>query len=242
MPTNTTLPSHDRFAATRWSLVATASSADDASARRALIELCLRYWYPVYAYVRGCGHDAALAGEIVRAFFEQLVSTRMAGGNRGYGRFRQHLLQMLHQFLASDWRSSADGEPVAEFERMGGEFEGRYQTEVLGGLGPEQAYQRSYALQILNTALDRLRIEAQQAGRLDMFDALMPFLSEEPIPGQLAHLAQRLDLAPLALVISLKRLRQRFRELVQLELAQTVTNAADLEQERAVLAQVLALK
>jgi RNA polymerase sigma-70 factor (ECF subfamily) len=230
--------SYDRFAATRWSLVASAASSDDASARRALIELCLRYWYPVYAYVRGCGHEPATARDMTRAYFEHLIGNRSPGELQGSGRFREHLLIVLHQFLARDWRSAGNA-PVPEFEHADDGLEERYRADAREALGPEQVYQRSYALQVLNSALERLRGEAQQAGRIEMFETLLPFLSEEPVPGQLAHLAARLRVAPLALVMSLKRLRQRFRELAHAELAQTVSSAADLDQERVALAKIL---
>jgi hypothetical protein len=83
--------------------------------------------------------------------------------------------------------------------------------------------------------LNRLRREATQAGREAMFEALEPFLTIDPPPGQYEAISGTLGTRPLALVVALKRLRQRFRELADEELAETVTSADELEAERVAL-------
>lgn len=232
-----------RFAATRWSLVASFGAHDADEARRALIELCLRYWFPVYAYVRGCGHAPDVARDLTRGFFEHLLKQRLESGEvRARGRFRDHLLESLNRFLGADWRSNCDVAPVLEFEQplAWDELEVRYGREAADRLSPEQAYQRGYALEVLGGALRRLRCEAEQAGRGTMFEALEPLLGTEPLPGQMDELARQLGLRPLAAVVALKRLRQRFRELAEAELTETVTCADDLATEREALARALA--
>jgi hypothetical protein len=232
----------DRFAATRWSLVAAAGARDAGTARRALVELCLRYWYPVYAYLRGCGHLPPQAGELTRGFFEQVVQDRLGLPDAPpRGRFREYLLATLNRFLAIERNRAAPGAPVAEFEQphAAHELERRYLEECASGLTPEQTYQRSYALEVLASALQRLRREATDAGRLAMFDALEPWLSVEPAPGECEAMATRLQLRPLAVVVALKRLRQRYRELAEAELSETVASAADLQAEREALARAL---
>ena len=234
--------SGQRFAATRWSLVAAAGVPDAGAARRALVELCHRYWYPVYAYVRGCGHGPEVAQDIARGFFEHLLGVRPALADaQARGRFREYLLDRLHRFLGSDWRQASEGPPVADLAQpmTTAELETRYRRDLAVGMTPEQTYQRSYALEVLASALGRLRREADQAGRLAMFEALQPWLSAEPAPGEIDATARRLEIRPLAAVIALRRLRQRFRELAESELSESVSSAADLEQERQALARAL---
>jgi RNA polymerase sigma-70 factor (ECF subfamily) len=236
--------SNSRFAATRWSLVAAATVQDADAARRALIELCLRYWYPVYAYVRRCGHAPELAQEITRGFFEHLVQQRLSLPElRARGRFREYLLDALNRHLGSDWASAADPRPVAEFEQPQTwiDMEARYKTEPTHGMTPEQAYHRGYALEVLGNAMARLRREATEAGRQAMFEALVPWLGSDPGPGQYELLAAELSLRPMALIIALKRLRQRYRELAEAELGETVSSAPDLQAERELLARALDL-
>ena len=245
LPASASVPpaSGDRFAATRWSLVAAAGALDADAARRALIELCLRYWYPVYGYVRGCGHASTVAQDITRGFFEDLLQQRLSLEEvRHRGRFREFLMAALNRFLNRDWRQAREQSPVAEFEQPlpWSELEARYRNEAATGLTPEQTYQRSYALEVLGSALARLRQEAAQAGRQGMFEAMEPYLSADPAPGQFEELARMLGIRPLAAVVALKRLRQRFRELAESELVQTVASAADLEVEREALARALA--
>lgn len=234
-----------RFAQTRWSLVACVQDGAPGSARQALIELCLRYWFPVYAYVRGCGHSEAVAQDISRGFFEHLVQNeaRALDGSAG-GRFRDFLLDALHRYLGSDWRQARDVAPVPEFEPVArGEWlEARYRAEPDPSLPPERGFQRSYALQVLAAALSRLREEAGRAGREAMFEAMEPYLSREPLPGEFDALARASGLRPLAVVVALKRLRQRFRELADAELEQTVSSADDLRAEREALARALELR
>lgn len=232
----------NRFAATRWSLVAAAMAADPAGARRALVELCLRYWYPVYAYVRGSGHAPGVARVLVRGFFEQLLEQRLSLADvRARGRFRTFLLEALNRFLGGDWRSALKVPPVPEFEQPVAweELEARYGQDAAGGRSPEQVYQRNYALEVLAGALARLRQEAAEAGRGTMFEAMQPLLGNEPLPGQVEAIARELGLRPLAAVVALKRLRQRFRELADAELCETVGNADDLQAEREALARAL---
>jgi len=240
---NPTSGQDKRFAATRWSLVAAASAPDAGAARRALVELCLRYWYPVYAYVRGCGHGADIAHDITRSFFEHLLGGRVTIAEaRARGRFREYLLDRLHRFLGSDWRQGGETAPLPDLvaPMSSAELEARHQRDLAVGLTPEQAYQRSYALEILASTLGRLRREAQDAGHLEMFEALQPWLSSEPAPGEIDAVSRRLNIRPLGAVVALRRLRQRFRELAESELSESVTSAADLQAERESLARALA--
>ncbi len=230
------------FAATRWTLVAAAGAQDPASARRALIELCLRYWFPVYSYVRGCGHTPDVAQDITRSYFEDLLQRKLSVEDmRSRGRFREFILHELTRFLARDWRQVCERAAVPEFDHPHdtGQLETRHQRGATANLSLEQNYQRSYALEVLGGALARLRREADQAGHLAMFEAMEPFLSVDPAPGQFEELARQLKIRPLATVVALKRLRQRFRELADAELAETVASAGDLEAERKVLASAL---
>ena len=237
-----TTPNEGRahFPATRWSLVARASTREAGSAREALRELCGRYWYPVYAYARRSGHAPTAAFALAAAYFEHL-SERELPNRDGAVRFREFLLDALNRFLAEDWRTVAPGETgdgvaaPAPLEVL----EQRYRDENTESRTPEQAFERSFALQILSNALERLRTEAVQAGRAELFAQLEPYLAAEPAPGVYQQLSETLSLRPLALVMAVKRLRERYRELAELELAETVGSAPDLERERAALRAVL---
>jgi RNA polymerase sigma-70 factor (ECF subfamily) len=235
------------FQTTRWSLVAALDHARDTSslhplsaapARQRLLELCLRYWYPVYIYLRRSGHGAEAAQALAAGFFNNLLQRRGTGASRGSdGRFRTYLLAELHRFLAES-ALAGHGDtgivppdpdlPVPPLAQL----EARRQREGDAGGSPELALRRGFALEVIAEAMARIEDEAREAGRLPMFTALQPYLASEPVPGIYADLAQRLDVSPLFLSLALKRLRERFRELVDDELTQTVASATALEEER----------
>ncbi|HEX3124755.1 MAG TPA: hypothetical protein VHQ21_15785 [Rhodanobacteraceae bacterium] len=231
--------SRQHFANTHWSMVMQADTPRDTDARDALIQLCLRFWYPIYAYVRQCGHSPAVANDITHSFLQHLFRHfREQGTTQAQGRFRQYLLARLHEFLSSDWRNTA-AEPVAELTDPPPDLESRNQRDNAAARSPEQAYQQSFALELLARALAGLREEARETGHLDMFDALEPYLAQDPSAAETTDLAQRLNTRPLAVVVAMKRLRQRFRELIDTELADTVASADELLTEQQSLYAVL---
>ncbi len=222
------------FAATRWSLVASAADRAQAS----LAELCVRYWFPIYAYVRRSGHPPEAAQQVTLAFFHHLVTHRLAKvAARGAGRFREYLLAEIDDFLANTW----DGVPVARpAEGLAAPLalalmESRHQQESQATGSATAAFQRGFALEVIARAHHRLRREAVQAGREAMFEGLHQWLASEPMAGEYEALSQQLGIRPLSLVIALKRLRQRFRELADEELVETVASGSDLEAERSAL-------
>jgi len=147
-----------------------------------------------------------------------------------------YLLSRLHTFLASG--SVDESDPATELE-MPSDLEARYQRDRLDQLSPEQSYQRAFALQILHRTLRRLTDEARQTGHLPMFEQLEQFLARDPAPGEYESIATRLRVRPLTLVMALKRMRQRFRELAAEELVDTVATAEDLAGEQDALLSVL---
>jgi RNA polymerase sigma-70 factor (ECF subfamily) len=225
--------SHRQFAATRWSLVMRDDALSARDARGALIELCLRYWYPVYAYVRRCGHTPPIAQDITRSFLQHVFQhVREESAPNAHGQFRHYLLGRLHAFLADDWRKVSNDDVVTGLDIAPADLEQRNQRDNAGVASPEQAYQHSFALEVLTRAFARLREEARETGHLDMYDALEPFMEIDPASGEHEELARRLGTRPLALIVALKRLRQRFRELIGEELADTVASADELLAEQ----------
>ncbi len=223
------------FATTRWSLVAAAAG----EGRAPLTELCLRYWYPVFAHARRCGHPPEAAQAITQAFFRFLVAERLreVGADPPH-RFREWLQVELTKFLASGWSAQEPGPADKDKDKDKDKdilpplptelLEQRHRAEGTPATSIDAGFRRSFALEVLGRGLNRLRREAQQATREAMFEKLAPYLTKDPVPGQYEAIAGELGTRPLALVVALKRLRQRFRELVDDELAESVTSHDDL--------------
>lgn len=236
---NPTSPSG--FSRTRWSLVLDMQHPQEGQARRSLNELSQRFWYPVYAYARRSGHAPEIANDLCLGFFGHLPAMIAQVDPRVHGRFRDFLLMRLHDFLTADWRHDNDDArtPSLSAPQSVNELEQRLAADHPGVSNPEQVFQRSFALEVLARSLRRLREEAQEGGRTEMFQGLLPFLSRDPVPGQYEQRARALGSSPLVLVIAVKRLRQRFRELADDELMETVASPSDLESERAALLRLL---
>ena len=232
--------SHDRFATTRWSMVVQFAAVESPDAHRALVELSQRYWYPVYAYVRRCGHAPGIAQDIALSFLQQLLRDNYQNRvQQALGLYRRFLLDRLHAFLARNWAETTHEEPaLAELEPPS-DLETRYQRDHADARSPDEVFLRGFALEVLHRAFRRLRSEARQTGHLDMYEGLQRYFARDPGPGEYEILARELGSRPLALVLALKRLRQRFRELAAEELTDIVSSADDLAAEQDTLLAIL---
>ncbi|MGH8041918.1 MAG: hypothetical protein ACREPN_07740 [Rudaea sp.] len=228
----------DRFARAHWSIILR-QAGHSADARDSLFELVRRYDYPVYAYVRRCGHAPEVARAVTQTFLQHLLGEFQRGNDlRPAAHYREYLLERLHGFLGSDGREAVAAQSAA-VSPAAPDMEARYLRDHIKLDSPDHAFQRSFALEVLHRALGHLREEAKQTGHVKMFSALEPFLSHDPAAGVYEQLAASLHSRPLVLVMALKRLRQRLRELTGKELADTVGGADDLSAEQDILLSVL---
>lgn len=223
------------FATTRWTLVLAAGGDASAPGREALEQLCRTYWFPLYAYVRRRGHDTHAAQDLTQGFFARLLERNdLAGLTREGGKFRSFLLTALNHFLANEH------ERAQALKRGGGRTvssldddtaEDRYRLEPAHTESPDRLFERQWALALMEEALRRLADEQSAAGKGDTFDALRPFLSREPAPGEYTELAAGLKLAPGTLAVQVHRLRERYRQLVRAAVADTVDSPLEVEAE-----------
>jgi RNA polymerase sigma-70 factor (ECF subfamily) len=224
-----------QFLTTRWSVVLAAGAEQP----QALEALCRAYWGPLHAYVCWRGHGAEDARDLTQEFFARLLEKHwLEGITREGGKFRAFLLTAMQRFLANahEHRTAA--------KRGGGAvpvpIEEITEPPALGeGDSPERAYDRQWARLVLERAQGRLRAEAALA-KLQHFDLIERFLSAEPAPGEYEALARNLAMTPNALAAAVRRLRVRYREAVRAEIAETVAEAADVEEEMRSLLAALA--
>jgi len=223
------------FVTTRWSVVLSARAADAPAAEQALEELCRAYWYPLYAHVRRAGHSPADAEDLTQAFFERLLAKDwLAAADRGRGRFRSFLLGALKHFLANEWdkaRARKRGGHLRIVPLDGPSGEDRLRREPVGGGSPEQAFDRRWALTLLDSVLDRLAGEYRAAGKAAQFARLKPALGADRSEVDYAQLSRELAVSEGAARVAVHRLRRRYRELLREEIAQTVGAADEVEAE-----------
>jgi len=229
------------FPTTRWTLVVAAGDPARQESRAALVSLCETYWFPLYAYVRRCGHSVDEAQDLTQEFFLRVLEGRyLDRADREKGRFRSFLLTSLKFFLADESdRSRAQkrgGGALLPFEVSSGEE--RYRLEPVSEETPETIFERRWAHSVLDSVVARLREEFVQHGRLDHFNKLKVFLlGQAEVPY--AALAPDLETSEGALKVAIHRLRKRYRDLIRLEIAETVADPSEVEAELRFLAAAL---
>jgi RNA polymerase sigma factor (sigma-70 family) len=230
------------FVTTRWSIVLAAGRADSTKALAALEELCRTYWYPLYAFVRRNGHKPEDAEDLIQAFFAQCIHKKyLTAANRDRGRFRSFLLIALKRFLANEWDK-------ARAQKRGGgqrfvsldDLENKYALEPADPISAEKLYERRWAFTLLERVLGRLEEEQKTGGKSDVFFHLRPFLTSDGTGAPYAQIAKDLNMTEAAVKVAVHRLRGRYRELLEEEIAHTVNSPAEVEGERRYLFQVIA--
>lgn len=238
----TSRPGSPVFATTQWTRVL-AARGDSADARAALGELCGIYYEPVVAFLRAQHRDSDRARELAHEFFQRLLERNaIAGADPLRGRFRSYLLGAVKHFVTDQRareRTLKRGAGAEHVPLAPG-------TDTTPGIDPpapetptpETAFDRQWALTILDRALSRLSAEHVTPDQRRVYEALKPALTGSG--GSQAELAARLGLNAGAVKVAIHRLRKRFRELVRNEIADTVPNPADVPGEMHYLVTVLA--
>ena len=223
----------DDFQTTRWSLVLEARGAE-AQSRSALETLCRTYRAPVLAYISRSGVPAADAEDLAQTFLARFVDRAFhTQADPARGRFRAFLLTALKNFLID-----AHGQAHA-LKRGGHAVIHSLDSSSVNGAAedlveadtPDQVFDRAWAQAMLHAALRKLRREARDAGKSELFDALSEFLVERPDEADYARVATELGMRRNTLAVAVHRMRSRLRELVLRELADTAADDVDLQRE-----------
>ncbi len=222
------------FLTTHWTVVLEAGRTDTTRASEALAKLCQVYWYPIYAYVRQRGYSPADAQDLTQAFFARLLEKcALAHITRERGKFRSFLLTSLNHFLVDEWKR-------ARAEKRGGQriiswhaesAETRYRHEPVETATPETIFEQNWAVALLEAVFQQLQREHEAAGKAERFQHLKFCLTGERSEVPYAELAARLQLSEANLKVMVHRLRQRYRELLRAEVANTVSSRNEVEEE-----------
>jgi len=223
------------FATTRWSVVLLAGRNDTERARAALAKLCETYWYPLYVYVRRRGSSPTDAQDLTQGFFELLLERQMlAKADPARGRFRAFILTAIKNFLTDEWGKSQTrrrGGSILKISLDWSAAEQRYHEEPADPDSPDKAFDRRWALAMLETALLALEKEYQADHAEDLFAALRPTFIGERAAQPYAELAAQLGMTESAARVAVHRLRKRYRALLRAEIAQTVALKEDVDEE-----------
>jgi RNA polymerase sigma factor (sigma-70 family) len=239
LTTTTTTPAStspgDVFATTHWTVVLAAGKHATAQSNQALEELCRNYWFPLYAYVRRRGYSKEDAEDLTQAFFARfLAKNYLAGLSAERGRFRAFLLASLKHFLINDWKKSQ------RQKRGGGETalsldwetaDTKFQVASTAEPSPDKAFDREWALALLARVIERLQRECKADGKAKLFERLKIFLTTGRDESAQRNAAESLGMETGAVRVAIHRLRKRYRQLLRDEIAHTLADAADVDEE-----------
>lgn len=227
-----------QFHTTHWSLIAAAAEPSETS-EAALENLCQAYWYPVYAFIRRRGHTAEDARDLAQEFFATLLEKGyLADADPDRGRFRAFLLTAVARFVSKQHERAAAQKRGGGRQKLSLNFddgESRYQHEPSHDWTAERIFERRWALTLLDRTLSQLRQDHEAAGKLAQFDVLKVFLTGEAGAPPLRQVAEKLGMTEGAVKVAIHRLRQKYREALRAQIAQTVAAQEDVDNELAVL-------
>ena len=222
-----------RFAATRWSIVLAAGNwQHNDPARRAMNELAQIYWFPLYAYLRRRGYSPAQSEDLVQGFFAHVLEKNaLAAVDQSRGSFRSFLLASLNHFLANEHDKTTTLKRGGQHKILSlNTPESRYAANPVDTLTPEHVFERRWALTVLDQVLQRLREDYTQRGQIELFTTLEHLLTGHP-GDHYRTLANRLAMTESAIKVAAHRLRRRYRQLLQSEIAQTLSDPAQVQEE-----------
>jgi RNA polymerase sigma-70 factor (ECF subfamily) len=150
------------------------------------------------------------------------------------GRFRSFMLASLKHFLANERdkqraQKRGGGCFFVPIDFHDAETHGGF--EAAQNLTPETIFQRRWASALLEQALARLRGEYVAAGKEAWFEQLKQTLTEARGTIAYAALAGSLETSEAAVKMAVHRLRRRYREAIRSEIAATVADPSQIEDE-----------
>jgi RNA polymerase sigma-70 factor (ECF subfamily) len=220
---------------TRWSLILAAGGPSGERSTDALATLCEAYWYPVYAFIRRQGHDADAARDLTQEFFTRVLEKQyFRDADRTLGRFRAFLLTAIRHFLSNQRDRGQALKRGGRMQMLSLEVEtaeGVYQLEGRDDLTPEKLFDARWASVLLDRALTRVKQDYVAADKSALFDQLKGFLTGDSDDVPYADAARTLGMSEGAVKVAVHRLRRRFRDALVKEIAETVSDPADIDAE-----------
>jgi RNA polymerase sigma-70 factor (ECF subfamily) len=231
------------FHTTSWTLVRAAADSPTADSREALATLCQKYWPPVYTFIRRHGYDREHSQDLTQGFFALVIEKNyLLNADRTRGKFRAFLLTAAKHFLANEWdRTNA-------LKRGGGQIgvsidladvEVWHASAAVEKTTPESLFLRRWALSLLEGVMAKLRSEFVAEGKVDEFDRLSGFLNKHSESVRYEAMAKEMGISSGALRMSVHRIRQRYRRLLRAEIAETVSQPEEVDEELRFLLSVL---
>lgn len=222
-----------------------AGNADATGAHSSLCRLCENYWYPVYAFLRRSGHDRVAAEDLTQAFFVDLIEgNKLAAADSERGRFRSFLLTACRNFTSNVQRGqrtlkAGGGQKPLPLNLDIALGENRYRQRSVDSWTPEQLFDRQWALELLDLAIDQIGNDYAARNQTKQFEALKPFIAPAGDLPKHVVVAQTLGISVGAVKTAVHRLRHRFAQTLQEQVSDTLNDREDIKDELKILLDAL---
>jgi RNA polymerase sigma-70 factor (ECF subfamily) len=189
----------------------------------------------LYVFARRLGHSAEDAEDLTQGFFARLLEKEYLKSTQPEkGKFRTFLLTAFKRFMATEWQRAGrlkrgGGQQVISMDAV--DTENRYLAEPVDQMSPEKHFDKQWAIALLDRVMLNLQREAESAGKAELFAELKPSLTGEQDRASYLQVGERLAVSEGALRVAAHRLRQRYRDLLRQEIAQTLESAGDVDEE-----------
>ena len=214
---------HERFPATRHSVVQAARSESEEVRRRALETLAESYWHPVYTYLRlrwrATNEDAE---DLAQGFFARALEKGLFERyDPARARLRTYLRMTLDGFVANQRKADGrlkrgGGAEILPLDHATSEGE-IVQREIPDGLDPDRLFRHEWVRSVFDRAVVELRARCEADGHDVRFAVFERYDLEDPDAGRSVtydELARSLGLPVTQVTNHLAWARREFRRCV----------------------------
>jgi DNA-directed RNA polymerase specialized sigma24 family protein len=225
------------FQTTHWTVVLQASGAEsEESRRKALAMFSEAYWPPIYTFVRRRGYSPADAQDIVQGFFVHLFEQNtLSRADQEKGRLRTFLLGSLQNFLLKQRERMAAlkrgaGQQFVSFDELLPQAEAA--MLATSHLNDVNSYDTAWASSIVTRAWKKVRDRLAAEGNREWVDELQACVAggTANAPNQ-EEMAKRMSTSVENFRVWLSRLRQTYRHALRAEVASTVSDPMEIDDE-----------
>jgi RNA polymerase sigma-70 factor (ECF subfamily) len=227
---------HARFSTTAWTDVIAARGTSTEKSRRAVEDLCRKYWKPVYAFLRRKGRRPEEAADLVQDYFaEALRKDYFAGADRERGKFRTYVLATLRRFLSGHRaaRRRTNERPIDLIPPDELTESARLARDIEGSASPDEIYCREWARALVAAAIERMR-EQHRSTRRERYVEVFMAQIEAAAAGKAAtyaQLAERFGVSETDVTNFLHRGRRLYDAALRAELRNSVNSDKEVEEE-----------
>jgi DNA-directed RNA polymerase specialized sigma24 family protein len=213
-----------------------AAKADSDESQKALSLFSEAYWPPLYTFIRRRGYPSSEAQDLTQSFFVYLLEhDTLSRSDQTRGRLRTFLLKSLENFLANEHKygqrvKRGGGRQIISIDDDIAQVEAAMATTT--DFGPFTSYDILWASHVAERAWKNLEKSLTAQGDPDWLKLIEPFIAGgDGSPPNQEEVASRLRIPVATLRTWISRLRIRYRQCLRMEIASTVSNQADVDEE-----------